>query len=88
MKIFLSAFAVLILMLTIINGIRNRFRPGAKPKNAYLVAGIVICTLVIIVLCISAFYAGNTSHIPKMIVPAFVLVILGDQYRRNKRNFK
>jgi len=88
MKILLSAFAVLILLLTIINGIRSRFRPVTKPKNTYLVAGMVLCTLVIIVLCISAFYAGNSSHIPKMIVPAFVLVILGDQYRRNKKNFK
>ncbi|MBK7809126.1 MAG: hypothetical protein IPJ51_23000 [Saprospiraceae bacterium] len=88
MKIFLSALAVMVLMLTIINGVRNRFRPAVRPNNTLILIGIVVCFLAIIAICLSAYFAGNSSHIPKMMLPAFILVVLIDQYRRNRRKLR
>ncbi len=88
MKIFLSAIAILVLILTVINSIRNRFRPSPKPDNTLLGAGIVLCVVAVCGICISAYLAGNLSHLPKLIFPVFMLIILTDQYRRNSRRLK
>ncbi|MFZ1560882.1 MAG: hypothetical protein WAT37_13195 [Saprospiraceae bacterium] len=88
MKIILSAIAVMVLMLTIINAVRNRFRPASKPNNTLIMIGMVICSLAIVAICLSAYYAGNSSHIPKMMLPAFILVVLTDQYRRNRQKLR
>ena len=78
----------MVLMLTIINGVRNRFRPEVRPNNTLILIGIVVCFLAIIAICLSAYFAGNSSHIPKMMLPAFILVVLIDQYRRNRRKLR
>jgi len=85
MKVVLSALAIMVLMLTIINGVRNRFRPAKKPNNLIIIMGILVCSLAIVAVCLSAYFARNSSHVPKMVIPAFLLVVLIDQYRRNKQ---
>jgi glucan phosphoethanolaminetransferase (alkaline phosphatase superfamily) len=85
MKIILLACTGLIFILTVINKIRSRFRPNTVPDNRWIVIGLVFSILALIAIYLHYHYTKDAKELSKLLVPVVALIILSDQYRRNKK---
>ncbi|MBK8515895.1 MAG: hypothetical protein IPL55_06280 [Saprospiraceae bacterium] len=85
MKIFFSAIALLVLILTIIDKIRLRFRPDYKRNDGWVVSGLLISGIVIIIILLLAYFKADTKLYYKAIFPGFFLIIFFDMYRRRRQ---
>ncbi|MBL0100470.1 MAG: hypothetical protein IPP49_10855 [Saprospiraceae bacterium] len=81
MKIFLSSIAILILLLTIIDKVANRFRPVKQRNNTLIIIGIVLTSFSALAVLASCYFAGDLSHLPKLALPLTLLVLLVIQYK-------
>ncbi|MGB4960400.1 MAG: hypothetical protein WBO36_13045 [Saprospiraceae bacterium] len=84
MKIILAAIAGMVLILTVISGIRNRFRPYKKTDTRWMIIAIVFFLIIMAVLGFHYYLTGERGDLAKMLIPFAILLILIDQYRRSR----
>jgi len=87
MKIFLSALAILILMLTIIDKLRARFGfkdATFKSNGKWLIVGICICVCLIGLAGHQYYSTKSSGAFTKMLIPAVCILVMVDLWRRKK----
>lgn len=87
MKIFLSAIAILILLLTIIDKLRARFGYKNASYNStgkWLIIGICICVLLLGLAGHQYYITKSSGAFTKMLIPAVCLMVMIDLWRRKK----
>lgn len=85
MKLFFTVLAILILGLTVIDKIRIRF--GYKNTKSvlsekWIIVGVSLCVLLVGITGHQYYITKESGALSKMLIPAVILFIMVDQWRR------